>query len=474
MYSIPLAQIAKDLGYAYEGPSDLIPQDVAIDSRQCQEGSLFIALAGARQNGHQFLDQALAAGASALVVSEEAAFHPRRGIGVLYAPQGGERFLQDLARWMRARFEGPVVAITGSQGKTSTKDLLAQILGGRYELVATQENFNNELGLPLTMTRLQEGTQILLLEMGMDRAGDIDFLAALAQPSQGIVTGIGLAHAEHFGSQDGIALAKAELFSHLSASGKVYLRSKDRHFLAGPAEAAGVEAVWCCREDDCDQAGGDCVAKEVDLSVDGSEFTCVYGTGPSFKVRIPFAGSHYIDNALLAIACARDLGLSIDQLQDILPHVRGKSRHRMAYHLLANGCLLINDSYNANPDSMRATIDVLVGYKPRPILACLGDMKELGPYEVEAHREIGAYAVAKGVDRLIAYGPLSHHMADGAKEAGAVEDEVLATEEADACVEDIIAHAGPDTVVLVKGSRAMAMDQIVDGVRDRDVRREDR
>lgn len=473
MYSIPLQRIASDLGYAYLGPNHLVPRHVAIDSRKCQEDTLFIALVGTQTDGHRFLDQAYAAGARSFVVSEEEAFQAREGVGVVFAPQGGDVFLQDLARWMRSLYQGPVVAVTGSQGKTSTKDLLAQILRPNFTVVATEGNHNNELGLPLTLTQLQEDTTLLLLEMGMDRPGDIAFLGALARPTAGIITGIGLAHAEHFGSQDQIGLAKAELFPHIQDGGKVYLRTKDRIFLEESLHASSAQGIWCCIDKDCLEGYKGCVAKDLQLKVDRSDFTCTYGTSPPFRVQLPFAGAHYVDNALLAIACARDLGVSIECLQDNLPKLRGESRDRMAYHLLSTGALIINDTYNANPDSMQATLAVLAAYKPSRVLACLGDMKELGPYEEKAHKALGAYVKEKDLDRLIAFGPAASLIAQGAREAGYPPERIVVTQDKEICSDDIFRFAGPDSIILVKGSRSMAMEEIVKGVREKDIRRGD-
>lgn len=470
MYAMSLAEIAEQLGYAYRGPDELFCSEVVIDSRKAQSDSLFIALAGKQSDGHQYLEQAIAQGATGLVVSQAACFEDRVGIGMVYAPEGGEVFLQDLSCWMRKSFQGPVIAVTGSQGKTSTKDLLAQILSEDFEIVATEENFNNDLGMPLTITRLTEETELLLLEMGMDRKGDIDFLSEIAQPTIGIITGIGLAHAEHLGSQEDIAAAKAEMFAHLPEAGKLYLRIKDQDLLGPMLKESLAPVVWCCIEEDCPEDFNGMQAEDLRLSVDSSEFTCSYGAATSFRVQIPMAGSHYVDNALLAIACARDLGVLAKDLKDRLPKVRVKSKNRMTYHLLSKGSLMINDAYNANPDSMRATIDVLAGYAPRTLVACLGDMKELGSYEKTAHRKLGRYVVEKNIDRLIAFGPLARMIAEAALEAGMDATHVLASEDLKACIDQLCDWELSDAVILVKGSRSMGMEAIVEGIRSCELR----
>lgn len=451
MYNVTIDQIAKEMGLAYEGPEGIVARRVVFDSREVGPGDLFVAIRGQRVDGHRFIEKAIEAGAVA-VASEESINN--QAVGCVRI-QDGQAFIQDLGRWCRARFTGPVIAITGSQGKTSTKDLLAQVCQQSHQVVVTKENQNNELGMPLTLTRLDENTQILIVEMGMTGFNEIDFLCQIAQPTHAIITGIGMVHAEYLGSQQGIARAKTELFRYLPKEGTVALRMKDKALVTPYLNECEAAVVWCSDEGQ----GGDMVSVGTELGRDGSHFDCV---AQDFQVHVelPFAGRHYVDNALLVTAVARAIDISKADIQNGLGSAVALSSSRMEMHDLSQGRLLINDCYNANPDSMIATLDVLKGYQPRPTVACLGNMYELGQYEAEGHARVGRHLAANGIDWLICLGTLAEGIGASAIAEGMEPNKVFFVDSTKQMAMILEEYAPQDAVILVKGSNSMRMTEV--------------
>lgn len=451
MYNVSIEQIARELGLAYEGPKDVVVKRVVFDSREVSAGDLFVAIRGQRVDGHRYIEKAIEAGAVA--VASEVPIDNKEVACVRITD--GQGFIQALGAWCRARFKGPVIAITGSQGKTSTKDLLAQVCQQSHEVVVTKENQNNELGMPLTLTRLDENTEILIVEMGMTGFGEIDFLCRIAKPTHGIITGIGMVHAESLGSQQGIARAKTELFQYLSKDGIVALRVKDRPLLEPYLDECEAAIVWCSDEED----GGDMVSVGTVLERDGSHFEC---SCEDFNVTItlPFAGRHYVDNALLVTAVARAIDISKTDIQNGLGSAVSLSSSRMEMHFLTNNRLLINDCYNANPDSMIATLDVLKGYQPRPTVACLGNMYELGQYEREGHARVGRHLAACGIDWLICLGTLAEGIGTNAIAEGMDVGHVFFVDSTKQMSMILEEYAPQDAVILVKGSNSMRMTEV--------------
>ena len=451
MYNVTINQIAKEMGCSYEGPEGIVVRRVVFDSREVGPGDLFVAIRGQRVDGHRYIDNDIEAGAVA-VASEEAIDNPSIGCVRI---QDGQAFIQDLGRWCRARFEGTVIAITGSQGKTSTKDLLAQVCQQSHQVVVTKENQNNELGMPLTLTRLDEETQILIVEMGMTGFGEIDFLCQIARPTHAIITGIGMVHAEYLGSQQGIARAKTELFKYLPADGTVALRVKDKELMAPYMDECHASVVWCSDEGQ----GGDLISRDTELGRDGSRFDCV-SQDFAVHVDLPFAGRHYVDNALLVTAVARAIDISKTDIQNGLGSAVALSSSRMEMHQVSHGRLLINDCYNANPDSMIATLDVLKGYQPRPTVACLGNMYELGQYEIEGHARVGRHLAANGIDWLICLGTLAEGIGASAIAEGMNPSKVFYVDSTKQMAMILEEYAPKDAVILVKGSNSMRMTEV--------------
>ncbi|MDO4280882.1 MAG: UDP-N-acetylmuramoyl-tripeptide--D-alanyl-D-alanine ligase [Peptococcaceae bacterium] len=453
MYNVSLDKIAQELGYPYKGKKDVVVRRVVFDSREVKEGDLFVAIRGERVDGHTFVGKAIESGAVGVVTREDFALE-NDAVGQIIA-EDGQAFIQALGKWCRAQFQGPVIAITGSQGKTSTKDLMAQVCRLRGNVVVTKENQNNELGLPLTLTRLDEMTDFCIVEMGMTGFGEIDFLCQMAQPTHAIITGIGMVHAEFLGSQQGIARAKTELFKYLPQDGAVALRKKDETLLSPYVSECAGRVLWC----DVDGGDGDVVCTSSNLQTDASDYEC-QAMGETFSVHLPFAGKHYISNALLVTAIARMLDIPVVDIQNGLGSAVSLSSNRMEMHELDRGCLLINDCYNANPDSMIATIDVLAGYKPRPTVACLGNMYELGQYEKEGHASVGRHLATKGIESLICLGALAEGIGASAIEAGMNPAQVFYVDTTKQMALLLKEYARDHSVILVKGSNSMHMTEV--------------
>jgi len=426
---------------------------VSTDTRALQPGELFVALRGERFDGHTFLERARELGAAGALVEDPGPGVRRRTMAsgpwciiettdTLYA-------LGQLAQCHRRRFDLPIVGITGSAGKTTTKEMTASILAQGRTVLKSQGNFNNEIGLPLTLFTLTATHQAVVLEFGMRGRGQVGYLAALARPTVGIITNIGLTHLELLGSQQEIALAKAELLDEMSPDSIAILPRDDDFFPLLSAHARG--RVLTVGLDD----RSDYWVSTSLLDDEGCvRFTLQTPEG-SIPVRLSVPGTHQVRNALAAAAAALCVGATPQEVRDGLAEYQpGKGRMQMLR--AAGGYQVIDDTYNANPAAVRATLEYLVQMPGTPKIAILGDMRELGPTERELHRELGRYAMELGVDALLAIGELGREYVTGASDARAqwYPDHAAAT----AAARSLLT---PGAVVLVKGSRAMQMEQIV-------------
>jgi UDP-N-acetylmuramoyl-tripeptide--D-alanyl-D-alanine ligase len=404
------------------------PTRAVIDSRAAGPGDLFVGLVGEHVDGGRFAPQALAAGAWGVLVAPEHADAARCAPpGVLIAADDPLAALQRLATAWRRELGCPVVGITGSVGKTSTKDVLAAMLAQDLRTFANRENLNTEIGLPLTVLEAPPGTQALVLEMGMRGPGQIAELAAIAEPDVAVVTAVAPVHLELMGSIEAIAAAKAELVAALRPGGTAVV----------PAGEALLDAH---RRDDVTTVtfgpGGD-----VEDLPGGLELRSAGGGAV-------ISSAHMRRNALAALAAARALGVEPTGVLDVvLSSLRGQRIE------LAGGIVVVDDCYNANPMSMRAALDDLAASASGRRVAVLGDMLELGPDEARFHAEVGAHARGAGVELLVAVGPRAAHMADGYGEVVAVPDATAAA----AAVPGLL-RAG-DTV-LVKGSRGVGLEVV--------------
>jgi len=439
-------------------------EGVGIDTRKFPAGALFAAIRGDRFDGHDFLATAAQAGAAAALVSaERAAAMTSPPIPLLAVPDTLVA-LGSLARFHRLRFDLPVVGVTGSNGKTTTREMVAAILSKRGRTLRNDGNFNNEIGVPLTLFGLDEGHQAAVIEMGMSHPGEIARLADIARPQIGIVTNAGAAHLEGLGSIDGVADAKAELYEGLPATGVCIANADDPRMLKR-AQASGRRVLTFAVGR---QRRGDVVVLELlEHGPEGLRFLLGVGNR-ELEVALPLVGAHNAANAAAAAAAAVALGCTDREIVAGLREVRPVGR-RLRVERLASGLQLIDDCYNANPLSMGAALQTLQDLVDdaegsRPV-AVLGDMLELGTFEGEAHRGVGEAAARAGVALLAAFGPRSRAVAEGAAAAGLPSDRIFHTEDLDALIGWARERLQPSDVLLVKASRGMKLERLVEALK---------
>ena len=452
METITLSQLLEAVDGRLLGGFDRLDAPVArveTDSRSIHPGALFIPLVGERFDGHAYLNSALESGAAGCLTARE---QERYLPGKFYVRvDDTEAALGRLAAWYRDRFSIPFVGVTGSVGKTTAKDMLAAVLGVRYKVLKTEGNHNNNIGLPLTLLELDSGHQIAVLEMGMDKFGEIDYLASIVRPDVGIITNIGDAHIERLGSRENILRAKCELLPHIKKDGVVILNGDDP-LLLGLEGKTPVPALYCGQGEGCAYrarvTGGDGV----------SHIHCRLTTpGMDREVKIPALGEHMVYPALMAAAVGERFGLTPDQIErgvgQFVP-----TRMRMNVLHRGGGITILDDTYNANPQSMRAAVSVLADSQSSSKVAVLGDMLELGPFAPALHAGVGEYLGEVGVDCLVAVGQLAEHIAQGAEQSGVpLVIRCRDREEAKGVLSRVVR---PDCTVLVKASRGMKLEEL--------------
>lgn len=446
MGSLSLRALAVELGARYSGP-ELTVAGVATDSRRVVDGDLYVALQGDRFDGHEFIAEVAANGAVAAIVSSPV----QCALPQLTVADTREA-LGLVARVNRRRFDGPLVGVTGSAGKTTCKEMVAAILEQCGATLATQGNLNNEIGVPLTLLRLAPEHRYAVIEMGAARAGDIAYLCRFAEPDIAIVTSALPAHLEGFGSLETVASTKGELFSGLRPDGTAVVNVDDPYAPLWHKLAGGRRIVTFGLGD-----GAMFSARRIEPFAQGLHFELVSPEG-SVAVELHLLGQHNVRNALAAAAAASAAGAGLEAISAGLGRVRpvaGRLQPRRGRH----GNTVIDDSYNANPGAVKAAIDVLAEFPGRRRLI-LGNMAELGSSAGALHREVAQYAGARGIDELWTVGPWAEAMAEEFKRAGnaagarvfADNDAVLA-----ACRQ---ADDSAD-VVLVKGSRSAGLEVVV-------------
>ncbi len=430
---------------------------VSIDSRTLGVGDAFFAIRGHRLDGHTFLAEAAGRGAACLIVHALSDDVPASVPLVLV--EDTTRALGRLAAWHRARFDIPVVAVTGSNGKTTTKEMIAAVLGTRWQVLKPAASFNNQWGLPLTLLRLGPEHEALVLEIGANQPGEIAALAAIARPTVAVVTTVAAVHTEFFGSLDGVRDEKAALPRAVDATGWVALNADDPR-VAGMARETAARVLtygWAAGADV--RAVGDVVE-----DASGLGFTLALG-GTTTPVSLAFAGRHNVTNALAAAAAGQALDFSLADIARGLGQARpvaGRCVWRAA-----GPVQILDDTYNSNPVSVRAALEAVAARRrampgPSRLVAVLGDMLELGAFTEAAHREVGRLAVELGADAVVGVGRHAQGTVDAAREAGLPDAHHATT------FEDTVAHLlkrlGPGDVVLIKGSRGMRMERVVDAL----------
>ena len=442
----------------------------AVDSRRVEPGNAFFALPGERSDGHRFLRHAAARGAAALVVSHDLADHDLDqlagladgGITIMRVPDS-LRALHAVAGSWRSRFTPVVVGVTGSIGKTSTKEAVATVLAGRWQVLRSEGNENNEIGLPLTLLRLDRSHDVAVVEMGMYVAGEIAELAAIARPMVGVVTAVRGVHLERAGSIEEIERGKGQLVEALPEEGAAVLNGDDPRVRRMAARTRAHVVTYGFGP------GNDVVAGAVEpAGVEGTRFVLRTGALASaaasagMPVRLPVPGRHSVENALAAAAVGLVLGL--DNATIVAGLERGWSAPHRTQLIRAGGWLLLDDSYNASPDSMMAALDLL-GTLPGRHVAVLGQMLELGPDASDLHREVGRHAAGRA-DLVVVVGEGAGRIADGAREAGLRPDLVVEVPDRQAALSRLSSLLAAGDTVLLKGSRGAALDELVAAVVD--------
>jgi UDP-N-acetylmuramoyl-tripeptide--D-alanyl-D-alanine ligase len=419
--------------------------EVVIDSRRVAPGDVFAALPGAHADGHDFVAAAAAAGAAGALVSRPVA----AALPQIVVADVAQALLLAGSAW-RTAFHGMVLGVAGSNGKTTTKEMLSAILAQRGSCLATRGNLNNQLGVPLTLLRLRASHDAAVIEIGANRAGEVAELVAVARPHIGLITNAGAEHLEGFGSIEGVARAEGEMVAGLAASGVAVINADDpyaalwRGLTSARVVSFGLEP------------GADVRATELRLEVGAhgfvSRFT-LHSAAGTVPVALALPGRHNVYNALAAAAAALAAGATLPQVAAGLGTMRSVDG-RLQFKQVAGGAWLIDDSYNANPSSARAALEVLAQLPGRRWLV-LGDMAELGAHAHSSHRELGTLARSLGVERLFAFGPLAALAADSFG-AGAERHRDI-----DALVQAVRAHLQGDVRLLVKGSRVNKLERLV-------------
>lgn len=463
MKNMTLENIEKACGGRYIGTEAEKKTEVlgvVIDSRQVESGYLFVAIPGEKVDGHKFIPDVFAKGAAA-VLSEQQLEDPA---GPYILVESTTKALRNLAEYYRKSLDIKVVGITGSVGKTSTKEMIASVLSEKYRVLKTEGNYNNEIGLPLTIFKIRAEHEVAVLEMGISEFGEMHRLATMANPDICVITNIGLCHLENLKTRDGILKAKTESFAHLKKDGIAILNGDDDK-LSTIRQVGDKEPVFYGMEEKMEYRED---AKK-SVYATGVENLGLYGMQARIHtpegerdVRIPIPGEHNVYNALAATAVGLSLGLSLDQISSGI--LKAKTIGGRTNLLNTGSMTVIDDCYNANPVSMKASIDVLATAEGRKI-AVLGDMGELGENEKKLHYEVGEYLAKKEIDVLFCAGELSEEIAKAAqKESKTCEVYYFKTREA--LLEQLLPFLKKGDTVLVKASHFMEYPKIVKALTD--------
>ena len=415
------------------------------DSRKIQPGELFVVLKGER-DGHDYIPAAMERGAAAVLGSRQVGDYP------MILVEDTRKALGDIARQERLRLNMKVVAVTGSVGKSTTKEMIACVLDGTYRVGKTPANHNNDIGMPMALLAMPEDTEVAVLEMGMNHFREIAYLASIGRPDVAVITNIGTMHIEHLGSMQGILQAKLEILEGMQENGRIILNGDDqllwnRHKLY-PVHTR----YFGIQNPECDVLGSDISQQDGILSFQ------VHSGSLTFPVELALEGEHYVPDALAAISVGLEMGVDAAKIQERLSRFRNMAGRQEILEI--RGCTVIKDCYNAGPESMAAALNVL-GHKPGRHIAVLGDMLELGVCTQAEHYCIGRIAAEKA-DVLMAYGPNAPRVIGGAITGGMNDRCAKAYDDQKKLSEALGRIARPGDVILVKGSRGMHMERVLD------------
>jgi len=436
---------AEVLGGRLVGSPEARFTGVSLDSRGVRPGELFVALRGERTDGHVYLDAAFRAGATVVLVEEAPGDLPQDRAAVVVPDT--LLSLGALAAWHRGRYCPRVIGLTGSVGKTTTRELLAACLEGTFSILVSPGNYNTESGVPMTLFGLDETVDVCVLEMAMRGTGQIAYLGQLARHDTAVITNIGPSHMEVLGSMERIAEAKGEVLQGTCLA----VLNRDDPWIRRIARGYPGQVVWFGQSRKADFRAGD-----IRTGPGGSSFT-VKGAGGEHRVRIPLPGTHNVMNALAALGTAVSLGVP---LEDAARRLEVAKPPAMRWELLEGaGVTVVNDAYNSSPASASAALESLSMMEGRRV-AVLGDMLELGRYARRGHRQVGQQAAKSGLSLLVTVGPLGRLIGEAALEAGMAQDQVLFCQDRSEALRVLEARSRPGDVILVKASRRLGMDHL--------------
>lgn len=438
---LTLEKIAEAVEGVLVADAQAVITDVSTDTRTIKEGSLFFALKGESFDAHSFVDSAIEKGAVCTVVQQEV-----NGPHILV--KDTRKALGDLARFYIKSMDIPVVAVTGSVGKTTTKDIIASVLSQKYNVLKTEGNFNNDIGVPLTIFRLNKEHEVAVIEMGMNHFDEISYLSSIANPDVAVITNVGVSHIENLGSREGILRAKCEIFDYMPENG-VKILNKDDDMLS---TVKGDDVCWY-GFDKSNTVWADNVTPQ---GLEGIKAVIGCKLGET-EVNIPVPGNHMVVNAMAATAVGVALGLDLNEIRSGIEAFK-PTKMRMDI-IKTNKFSIINDVYNANPASVKAGIDVLCAVEGKTC-CILGDMLELGAYARNMHAEVGEYAYKKGVDIIVCIGKDSKYMYEGAMGGKAV----YYFENKEEFIEKLDEILADNMTILVKASRGMHFEKIVEAL----------
>src|SRR3984885_11278461 len=447
---LTLAKIAEFVSAGGQFAAEDVAQGYSIDSRTVGAGQLFFAVKGERLDGHDFVEQAFERGAVAAVVRrDQLGRYPQKSR--LLAVEDTLVALQTLATAVRKLWGKPLVAVTGSAGKTTTKEAIAHVLSARFLVLKSEGNFNNHFGLPLMLLKLEPEYDVVVIEMGMSHAGEIRALAKIAQPEIGVVTNVAPVHLEFFDSLAGIARAKYELVESLPASGTAVLNADDEYVSQFGRDFKGKVVMYGTK------ATADVSAKGIrSKGWAGTEFDVVIG-GVVEHANLPLVGEHNVLNALAAISVGLARGMSLPEAVVALATLKPADKRGQVLQL--GNITVINDCYNSNPKALNAMVDALAAMKATRRIVVAGEMLELGPSGEELHRAAGQHLAEKKIEVLVGVRGLAQAMVDGARSAGTLAEFVTTPEEAG---ESLARESRDGDIVLLKASRGVKLEKALE------------
>lgn len=429
--------------------------NVVIDSRLIEEGGVFIATKGEKVDGHDFIDQVFEKGAFAVICEKE----PAKPKGPYILVEDSFKALKDLATYYRSQLSIKMIGIVGSVGKTSTKEMIASVLSAHYEVLKTEGNYNNEIGVPLTLLRIRDFHEVAVVEMGISDFGEMDRLGAMVKPDAVVFTCIGPCHLEFLGDLNGVLKAKTEVINHINPKGTIYINADDEKLTLIKNMSVGGRRVCSFGKYKADY---DVYASEIkSLGLEGTRFMANFSDNSHYEMIVPLPGYHMIDNAIAAAAVGFDMGLNLEEIRRGMSNVTALSGRG---HLIrTDDYLIVDDCYNASPKSVCAAIDMMQDALGRKV-AILGDMFELGDDSARLHSEVGAYAALHGIDSLICVGSNAKYIYEAAIKSEKTElryypNKELLIKALKEREKDILK---PGDSILIKASHGMGFAELVD------------